>query len=226
MGKKNFFILPSRTVCLQKTLDSITDPAGGKALGEPSQHTHLNIHTSTQTHSTAWLQQWSQGGLWWLIHAPVSCMCARRHTRRDNEISSSSRRPHVPFNAAAGASEPLSAYTRQHAHTSTSLLIGPSRSVLPKHDRARYTRAHTHTNTHTLKEVSGKLAGTQTSWQPDWLMCVCGLYITACLSHRWLGKGWRCRGNTKQWAVTCYGAVMWGDYQWWRVIHVWLPLRD
>lgn len=54
----------------------------------------------------------------------------------------------------------------------------------------------------------------------------CVLYISAYLSHRCLGKSVRCRGNTKQRLGTSYGAGMWGDYQWWRVIHIWLPLND
>lgn len=57
----------------------------------------------------------------------------------------------------------------------------------------------------------------------------CGLRvlsISTYLSHRCLGKGVCCRGNTKQRLGTSYGAGMWGDYQWWRKNHEWVTRKD
>lgn len=70
---------------------------------------------------------------------------------------------------------------------------------------------HTYTQKH-MHRLAHKQVGDLIGW--------CGLcvpYITAYLSHRWLGKSARCPGNTKQRVGTSYAAMMWGDYQWWRV---------
>lgn len=96
-----------------------------------------------------------------------------------------------------------------------SLLIGPSKSALLK---TWLGQTHTRTRAH-MHKVEHKQAGDLIGWRQ-----LCVLYITPYPSHRWLGKGVRCCGNTKQRAGATYGAMMWGDCQWWRVIHVWLPL--
>ena len=79
-------------------------------------------------------------------------------------------------------------------------------------DTHMHTCAHMHALEH--KQV-GDLIGRRE---------LCVLYVTPYPSHRWLGKDMRCCGNTKQRAGTTFGAMMWGDCQWWRLIHVWLPL--